>query len=457
MAKTATYTCRKCQAEFPSRAEANKHYSDKWHQYNLMRALKELSPISHEEYQKLMNKSSFLQEAKNCMNTIACQACKKSFTSQGSFETHQRSRKHKQNVIRKATEQVRRLKIQKLKEAQRAVAAAGPSQEEEKTGEDDASEEEEEVEEKELTGTVSVSEESQYCTVCKVAFAAEKDFKNHAETLKHQNSLKLAQLSQERKEELDKQDELLTTQDDDMEVEEVDSDEWDEDDDAMEEEKDDKKSLPLSVCLFCSKRSANLADNLGHMERQHSFIVPHQHAGDLEQLQQHLGEKIGLHHECLECSKPFRSLRACRLHMLDKPHLAIRFEGEYDAFFDVSKIVADIQLPMKPKDNDIFVIPLPDGTMLMHRDLRRYFKQGLSLQSATNNLKRLHGSGPKAITHLGKTSTEAKSVMEVRKENRRRQRHLNIQLKIKDKKHLKVAVKANKLQPHLRPQVMNAG
>lgn len=41
------------------------------------------------------------------------------------------------------SEKVRRLKIQKLKEAQRATAAAGPSQQEEKTDEDDDSEEEE--------------------------------------------------------------------------------------------------------------------------------------------------------------------------------------------------------------------------------------------------------------------------------------------------------------------------
>lgn len=48
--------------------------------------------------------------------------------------------------------------------------------------------------------------------------------------------------------------------------------------------------------------------------------------------------QVGLQHQCLECSKEFNTLQACRRHMLDKPHQVIRFEGEYDQFFDIEKI-----------------------------------------------------------------------------------------------------------------------
>lgn len=48
--------------------------------------------------------------------------------------------------------------------------------------------------------------------------------------------------------------------------------------------------------------------------------------------------QIGVLMQCLECSKELRSLKGCRLHMLTKPHLSIRFEGEYDQFFEIEKI-----------------------------------------------------------------------------------------------------------------------
>uniref|UniRef100_A0A2P2HZM0 Zinc finger protein 622-like n=1 Tax=Hirondellea gigas TaxID=1518452 RepID=A0A2P2HZM0_9CRUS len=444
--KVASFTCHNCQVGFANREAANKHYSGKWHQHNLLRIMNNTAICSHETYETEMNKSTYLQNARNQLNIISCSACKKNFTSQGSFETHQRSRKHKQNVVRKAAENVRRLQIQKVKEAGRnktivmaSKANAG--------GEESA-----------------VPEDAQYCTACKAAFSSKKDFISHAQTEKHEIALKAAKLAKERKDELDRQDQIHATvndddDDDDMEVEEVDSDEWEKDDaDAVvvQQVKDDSKPLPLSVCLLCGKKNANLIDNLGHMERQHSFIVPHQEAGDLEKLQNYLGEKVGQRHQCLECSKEFSSLRACRLHMLDKPHLAIRFEGEFDQFFDISKIMAQVHLPYKPAENEIFAFPLPNGTFLTHRDLRRYFNQRLSLQTFSG-IKRLTGSvTAKAITHLGKSS-EGKSIQVLRKDNQRRARDINIMYKIKDKKYLDVAVSANKLQKHFRLQVINAG
>uniref|UniRef100_A0A2P2HZ71 Zinc finger protein 622-like n=1 Tax=Hirondellea gigas TaxID=1518452 RepID=A0A2P2HZ71_9CRUS len=402
---------------------------------------------SHETYETEMNKSTYLQNARNQVNIISCSPCKKNFTSQGSFETHQRSGKHKQNVVRKATEDVRQLQIENEEEETErdntSVTAAKANADDEES---------------------AVPEDAQYCTACKAAFSSEKDFINHAQTEKHEIALKTAELAKERKEELDRQDQTHATinyddDDEDMEVDEVDSDEWEEEDDAVaiQQEKDNRKPLPLSVCLLCGKKSANLIDNLGHMEREHSFNVPHQDAGDLEKLHNYLGEKVGQRHQCLECSKEFSSLSACRLHMLDKPHLAIRFEGEFDQFFDISKIMSQVHLPYNPAENDIFAFPLPNGTSLTHRDLKRYFNQRLYLQPTSAGIKRLTGSvTAKAITHLGKSS-EDKSIQVLRRDNQRRARDINIMHKTKDKKKLDVGTSANKLQTHFRLQVINAG
>jgi len=47
---------------------------------------------------------------------------------------------------------------------------------------------------------------------------------------------------------------------------------------------------------------------------------------------------VGIHHECIECSKAFDNVQAVQKHMIGKPHMAIRFEGEYDQFFAIEEI-----------------------------------------------------------------------------------------------------------------------
>ena len=48
--------------------------------------------------------------------------------------------------------------------------------------------------------------------------------------------------------------------------------------------------------------------------------------------------QVGVEHNCMDCSRPFTTRKAVRNHMVMRPHHEIRFEGEYDAFFDIAMI-----------------------------------------------------------------------------------------------------------------------
>lgn len=84
--------------------------------------------------------------------------------------------------------------------------------------------------------------------------------------------------------------------------------------------------------------------------------------------------------------------------------------------------MTSIKLPPKPEkhaETDIFAFPMPDGTVLTHRDLRSYFRRLPSMPDKYK-VKRLTGGNlhTKAITHLGKAS-ENKSVAQIKSENKR--------------------------------------
>jgi len=124
--------------------------------------------------------------------------------------------------------------------------------------------------------------------------------------------------------------------------------------------------------------------------------------------------------------------------------------------FDLLPPVARVQLPPKVPENEWFAFPLPDGSVLTHRNLKRYFRQRLSdskMAVLTRTIKGklffiiliqfiiisnldfffliifieifynfffLLGYDRKAIGHLGKVAPGAnKSVMEMRKEEKR--------------------------------------
>lgn len=95
------------------------------------------------------------------------------------------------------------------------------------------------------------------------------------------------------------------------------------------------------VCLFCNKASQGLKMNLDHMKKTHSFIMLEPQAiVSVKKLLLHMAQKIQIGHQCLLCSKLFKSPQAVQDHMMEKGHCFMNldnFEIEYEDFYDFSK------------------------------------------------------------------------------------------------------------------------
>lgn len=79
--------------------------------------------------------------------------------------------------------------------------------------------------------------------------------------------------------------------------------------------------IPVKHCLFCYRKKpfATVKLALRHMLRHHGFFIPFvEHCTDLEGLLQYLGFKIGVGHECIQCTKGKSTFGTTSV----RPHLA---------------------------------------------------------------------------------------------------------------------------------------
>lgn len=181
-----------------------------------------------------------------------------------------------------------------------------------------------------------------------------------------------------------------------------DSDEWEDvEEEEIEEgdiisDEEESEAIPQTSCLFCSRGSASVEDNLNHMSKSHSFFIPDlDYVTDLEAFLIYLGAKVGDGKICLLCnnhSKQFRLLSACQSHMLDKGHCMLDYEGEaileYADFYDFSAsypdhtVDTDVDSEIKYDatmdfDVETMELILPSGARAGHRALNRYYNQNL--------------------------------------------------------------------------------
>ena len=91
------YTCITCRVAFVDPELQRSHYKTDWHRYNLKRKVAELPPVTAENFKErvLAQRAVDAVEAKHEF----CQICKKHFTSENSYQSHLRSRKHKEREI----------------------------------------------------------------------------------------------------------------------------------------------------------------------------------------------------------------------------------------------------------------------------------------------------------------------------------------------------------------------
>lgn len=215
--------------------------------------------------------------------------------------------------------------------------------------------------------------------------------------------------------------------------------------DETTDQSDKKVEIDPLQCLFDRHHSATVQANVDRMYRKYGFFLPdREYLTDLTGLIGYCHEKIQLGHVCLYCQRIFPTAEGCRKHMVAKKHCKLAYDPEvdleeFDVFYDFSEADADFmgrkrgssaprveEDDIADDDNDdedawedvsddedeamaedneeeeddefyegfqeavtrmgLDVTPLgelifPDGRIIGHRSLRRYYKQRVPTQN----------------------------------------------------------------------------
>ncbi|XP_067650651.1 cytoplasmic 60S subunit biogenesis factor ZNF622-like isoform X2 [Haliotis asinina] len=325
------------------------------------------------------------------------------------------------------------------------------------------------------------------CQVCRKHFNTQNAFDNHIQSRKH----KEMEAKQEKK--LEQRVKQLNAKNAEKGLNESDirskdtvnmalkerlqrqkSDDGDDVDMNSEDEGSDTDSwednmLGLEECLFCSRVSSSLEENVGHMTQKHSFFIPDiEYMVDMEGLITYLGEKIGVGHVCLWCNekgKTFHTTQAVQRHMVDKGHCKMLHEGdvvfEYTDFYDYRSSYPDAEASgtaaeggsedvdmedtVEPESliSDGYELVLPSGATVGHRSLAKYYRQNVPpTRKETRSIVPRMLAQYKALGWTGATG----SVIQ------QRVKDLGYMQRLKHRHFMKLGCRANNLQTHFRSQ-----
>ncbi|ELU13958.1 hypothetical protein CAPTEDRAFT_174182 [Capitella teleta] len=388
----SAFTCINCRVSFADADLQRSHYKSDWHRYNLKRKVADLPPVTAENFQTrvLAQKAQVAEQA--VPTTVKCAACSKQFSSQNAHANHLNSKKHKELAA----------KYEESEAAEQDMQVDAQQVVEDKNAKNQAIKE----------GLLGQSEPQPEASGSQAAASSSMQ------------------------------------EDEDMGS---DTESWDGD------------ALGLEECLFCSFISRTLEKNVNHMTREHSFFIPDiEFLTDLEGLIVYLGQKVGEGHICLWCNekgKTFYSTQAVQKHMIDKGHCMMLHDGdvllEYADFYDYRSSYPDEERPDKGGEEDAdpvelndegFQLVLPSGNSIGHRSLQRYYRQKLRPERAVvvrnpTALSRVM-AGYKALGWTGGTGPMTKV----------RANDLQYMKRVQWKSHMRLGVKANKLQHHYREQ-----
>jgi len=367
------------------------------------------------------------------MSRLTCLTCQVGFTDSDLHRLHFKGDWHRYNLKRKV--------------ANLPVVSSAQFQERK-----DAHEKQAKIE-----SGVKEEEPGNYCIACRKSFSGLKAYNNHLNSKKHREMvLKFGDQDVNRIKEKAKAKAVVEEESDDEDMEEVDSDEWDEFEDDP---------IPANDCLFCAHHSANIDNNVKHMVEAHSFFIPDaEYLSNLDGLLEYLGSKVGQGHMCLWCSersKAFQSVDAVQKHMVDKGHCKLKHEGEslieYAEYYDYSTSYPDAEgseegtsanqeeeVELDSLDDTGYQLTLPSGATIGHRSLVRYYRQSLNpnreLVIVDKSAKGRVLSTYRAMGWTGASSVEvAKKVRDIKFMNR-----------VRNKQHMQLGWRANRLQTHFR-------
>lgn len=206
-----------------------------------------------------------------------------------------------------------------------------------------------------------------YCNVCRKQFGNEKAFENHEQSKKHKDNVKHSDMCE---------DEIIQKQErreKERPVHDLD----------ISTEEEMHRVIPLEECIFCDHLSEDVDASLVHMSDEHLFFIPDlEYCLSVPDLVEYLVEKVKRYFVCLFCSdsgKEFYSLDAVRKHMHIKGHCRIddRHMEEYYDFYDYPEI-EDMPNDASNDESMEYELVLPNGTVVGHRSLNRYYKQHLN-------------------------------------------------------------------------------
>lgn len=88
-------TCVTCQIVFETGETHRVHYKTDWHRYNLKRKIINLLPVDRPTFESRILSQQAKQDEENTKGSIYCTICRKSYSSQKSFDSHISSKQHK--------------------------------------------------------------------------------------------------------------------------------------------------------------------------------------------------------------------------------------------------------------------------------------------------------------------------------------------------------------------------
>jgi pre-60S factor REI1 len=111
-----------------------------------------------------------------------------------------------------------------------------------------------------------------------------------------------------------------------------------------EEEKEEQIEIDPCQSLFDRHVSASAQENADYLYQTYGFFIPdREFLTDLEGLLGYCQEKIQIGHVCLYCQKRFATGSACTMHMKSSNHTKLRYEAnidldEFDVFYDFTAV-----------------------------------------------------------------------------------------------------------------------
>ncbi|KAL7952512.1 C2H2 type zinc-finger domain-containing protein [Trichoderma compactum] len=113
-------------------------------------------------------------------------------------------------------------------------------------------------------------------------------------------------------------------------------------------------------CLFCGTENDSFKDNLTHMSKEHSFIIPHEVdlIVEADTLIGYLHLVVYGYRECILCATRRSSVEGIQHHMMAKGHCRFNVTSDTADFYNI---------PTMEYHADEELLRLPSGKLLSHR------------------------------------------------------------------------------------------